>query len=1002
MGLLYLAALALTILAPILAADEPRAQLSGTIRDSTDASMVHAIVTAQHEETGTRRTVESNDEGVYLIAGLAAGPYKVTVRKPGFQTIARLNFTIGSGEATAIDFTMLVGSVREVITITGDPPEVNADDGSVGVSIRRGVIDEIPVNGRGLHGIVDLAPGVVTTPATTGEAGQFATGGQRPNTNYFTIDGVSANTGVGGSGLPAQFWGGALPAMTAFGSTHNLVSFGELEEVRVQTSSFAPEFGRMPGAHVALTTRSGGNQLHGSLQYSLRHETLAARDWFANARALPDAPLRFHQGGTTLGGPVARNRTFFHASWEAVRLTQPYTWQSVVPTLEARRSAPAQYRPVLDAFPVPNGRDIDGNRAEFTARVSRPARLDSGSLRIDHALTSKVTLFGRYNQAPSSSESGYTQIDDAQFGYRSLTVGATSVHTPALSSEIRLNVSSASATSSWHSTGLGGARPVDLRAILPGADPDRSAVYGLAIGGLGDLINGEGGRNRQGQWNLAGTFAWNEQAHAVRFGLDYQRLTPARETAAQSVAGRFANLSALLAGAEPLVAVSRADQASSLIEMLSLFFQDTWRPNQRLSLTYGARWEITPAPALRQTSGAGGGIVLPGSGPGNVPFPVATSAQLWPTRYGQVAPRFGAAYRLTNRTVMRAGWGIFYDLGFSAATDPINGHPFNRWQFRTVSVGVAPPTEQSGGGRVYAPDLRLPYAHHWNAAIERGFGNADWLSLSYVGSAGRNLLRREGSPLPGTPVADVIIATNNGASDYHALQLQYRRRLARGLQGIAAYTWSHSLDNGSWDSAVALANEGYNATFDRASSSFDVRHAFSAALSYETKGWKFSTSVRARSGFPIDVLTTSNLLGLGFDNITRPDIVAGVPVWVLDPGAPGGRRLNPAAFGTPAGLQGNLGRNAIGGLGMWQTDASVSRRFSTGESSSLEVRLEAFNLTNRANFADPVRFLDHPLFGRSGSLLNLMLGSGSPRSGLAPLLQTGAPRTVQVGLRWWW
>jgi hypothetical protein len=218
---------------------------------------------------------------------------------------------------------------------------------------------------------------------------------------------------------------------------------------------------------------------------------------------------------------------------------------------------------------------------------------------------------------------------------------------------------------------------------------------------------------------------------------------------------------------------------------------------------------------------------------------------------------------------------------------------------------------------------------------------------------------------------------------------------------MAAYTWSHAIDNGSWDSAVALVNEEYTAGRDRASSAFDVRQAFSAALSYEVKGWTLSAVGRARTGFPIDVLTSSNLLGLGFDNVTRPDLVGGAPVWMPDAGVPGGRRLNPAAFEAPDGIQGTLGRNAVTGLGMWQTDASIGRRFRVGERGGLEARMEAFNLFNRASFADPIRFLDHPLFGTSGSMLNLMLGSGSPRSGLAPLLQTGSPRTVQVTLRWW-
>src|SRR5260370_27833142 len=181
---------------------------------------------------------------------------------------------------------MQVGSMREVVTIEDAAPLMNAEDAAVGAFAGPHLIDALPLNGRGLLSIVSLAPGVLTTPATLGEAGQFSANGQRPNANYFAVDGVSANTGVSGSATPAQFSGGTLPAMTAFGSTQTLSSTESIEDVRVQTSSFAPEFGRAPGANVGITTRSGTNELHGSAFYSGRNEALDANNWFANAAGL--------------------------------------------------------------------------------------------------------------------------------------------------------------------------------------------------------------------------------------------------------------------------------------------------------------------------------------------------------------------------------------------------------------------------------------------------------------------------------------------------------------------------------------------------------------------------------------------------------------------------------------------------------------------------------------------------------------------------------------------
>jgi hypothetical protein len=296
-------------------------------------------------------------------------------------------------------------------------------------------------------------------------------------------------------------------------------------------------------------------------------------------------------------------------------------------------------------------------------------------------------------------------------------------------------------------------------------------------------------------------------------------------------------------------------------------------------------------------------------------------------------------------------------------------------------------------------------------AWEQELTNSDAIRLAYVGSAGRRLLRREAGMLA-TGISAASMATNHGTSDFHALEAGYRRRMARGLEGIANYTWGHSIDNGSWDSAVALVTPDYGAIRDRGASSFDVRHSFAAALAYESRGlgsaglgrrltadWKIQAIARTRTGFPIDVLETENTLGLGWDNYRRPDLVPGVPLWTADPNVAGGRRLNADAFLTPAGVQGTLGRNAISGFGMFQADAALRRRFALDDATSLELGLACFNVANRANPGDPVRYRNNVLFGEPLSMLNVMLGSGSPRSGLIPAFQLGSPRSVEIGLK---
>jgi hypothetical protein len=278
--------------------------------------------------------------------------------------------------------------------------------------------------------------------------------------------------------------------------------------------------------------------------------------------------------------------------------------------------------------------------------------------------------------------------------------------------------------------------------------------------------------------------------------------------------------------------------------------------------------------------------------------------------------------------------------------------------------------------------------------VEHAFGGHDTLSVGYVGSSSQDLVRRE---IGGPGTSDRIwlaLATNHGRSSYEAFQAQYRHTLSRGLQATASYAWAHSLDNGSADGGLYWVSSTSTANLDRASSDFDVRHSFTAGFSYAGwKGWSVDGMFRARSGFPINVLTSEQYLGIPFANAFRPNLVGGQPVWV-------GGQLNPAAFSSAAdAVQGNLGRNAISGFGMNQLDVALRHEFSIRERQSIELRVEGFNALNHPNFADPVRFLDSPLFGQSTSMLNHMLGSGSPGSGLAPLFQSGGARSLQLTLR---
>ena len=310
-------------------------------------------------------------------ASLEAGLYKVTVRKDGFRTMIRFNVKLANLEAARSGFHAHgrrgagdhhrgghagARRVRRTARSACTSPDEE--------------IQRLPLNGRGVLGLVELSPGTNVTPATRGEAGQFTANGQRPNANYFTVDGASANTGVTAGGLPAQATGGVLPAMSAFGSLDSLLPVEAVDELRVQTSNSMSDIGRLPGANVTLTSRSGTNDLHGSAVYRFRHEAGAANDWFANTAGQSRGPLRLHDVAPSLGGPIRRDRTFFFLSYQHLQMRGSYVSRQPVPSDGTRASrallGAAGARPVSAGQRTGAGQRAGGlerpQRASFAAR----------------------------------------------------------------------------------------------------------------------------------------------------------------------------------------------------------------------------------------------------------------------------------------------------------------------------------------------------------------------------------------------------------------------------------------------------------------------------------------------------------------------------------------------------------------------------------------------------------------------------------------------------------
>jgi hypothetical protein len=291
-------ALSLMAVAPLLAQN---AELSGLVTDPSSLAVPGARVVVQSADTGATRTVSSNQQGEYSVPALLPGPYNITIEANGFKTVHENGVVVEVDQRARLDFALTVGSNADTITVQGSAPLLNTSDASVSTLIRNQFVENMPLNGRSFSSLIDLTPGVVLTSANFYDQGQFSVNGQRPDANYFLVDGVAANMGTSASNL-GQGGAGQLPATSAFGGTSNLVSLDALEEFRIQTSTFAPEYGRTPGAQISVLTKSGTNTFHGTAFEYFRNDKLDANDWFANRNALARPELRQNDFGGVLGG----------------------------------------------------------------------------------------------------------------------------------------------------------------------------------------------------------------------------------------------------------------------------------------------------------------------------------------------------------------------------------------------------------------------------------------------------------------------------------------------------------------------------------------------------------------------------------------------------------------------------------------------------------------------------------------------------------------------------
>ena len=1044
-------------------AQSATATLSGTVTDPNGALVPGVNVALISTAQGFQRNIVSNDDGAFVIPLLPPGVYTVKAEHEGFMPAELRNVVLNVNSQVKLNIPLKIRLADQTVDIIEAPTLID-ESPAVGTTIDRQFVSNLPLNGRSFQSLIGLTPGVVFIPAgANSNTGQFSVNGHRGNANNFSVDGVSANVANGLGSVIGQSTSGSLPALTTFGGTNSLVSVEALQEFKVETSTYAAEYGRTPGAQISIATRSGENDFHGVLFDYLRNEQLDANDWFLNARGISKRPpLRQNDFGGIFSGPVllprfgengrqpfynGHNKTFFYLSYEGLRLLTPTFTLTNVPSLTLRQTAAPAFRPILNSFPLPNGPNLSNGFAEFAAGYSNSHTLNATSIRIDHTLNSKFVLFGRYNSAPSQSETrsitNLGNITTRSFDTRTLTGGATMVFSPTISNDLRANYSSNAGTSETIQDSFGGAVPLPREALLPpqyapsGSGSDAAYVIGGFPGftGTTPIVEISDFAATQRQVNIVDNVSLTKGNHQLKFGADYRRLMPIHSPRSYILVAQFTSVASVQTGTATLVVIGRGTPSRPIYKGFSTFAQDAWKLSQGLTLHLGVRWELNPAPHEAN---------------GNDPFAVngienlaaldlaPQGTPLWKTTYDNFAPRLGVSYQLSRtpgrETVLRGGFGLFYDAGNSQGSASFEGVPFNpaRTQFNltlsdprfalpfaTDLIAPAiynrnpPYVDPAQAQEVIAfdPNLKLPYAWEWSFAVEQSLGKNQTITASYVAAAGRRLLAQQRLNLtsvnPRFPTLRLV--TNDASSDYHSLQIQAQRRLSRRLQALGSYTWSHAIDTVSTDVFAS------SSVLTRGNSDFDVRHNVAGAVTYDipnsnsngfanaiTRGWGVDLRLNARTALP--VLTTGNTYNItsgtlidpstGQQVARRANLITGVPVYLDDPSVPGARIINRAAFGVPpTGQQGTLGRNIIRGFPFWQIDMALRRRFKLTDKLALQFRAEAFNVFNHPNFGTIQTSLTSPTFGRATEMLNTRLG------GLNPLYQIGGPRSMQLALK---
>lgn len=979
----------------------------GQVQDSNGAAIPNATVTVTNLGTNESRTVTTNAEGFYEAASLSTGVYKITATAGGFQESTVSDARLSVGDRLRVDINMSVGDVSAVVTVANQTP-TDTETSTIGDTIGTARVTDNPVNGRDFTQLLATVPGSVQT------TNQFQT----------SINGIPSTFGgtsvlVDGIDASRVDVNGTSNVLGRIESRVNRISMDSIQEVQVVEQNYSAQYGQALGAVINPITKSGTNEFHGSVFEYFRNEALDSPDALAGKQR-----FRLNQFGVNVSGPISRDKLFFFTNYEGVRQSRGQTFNVLTPTAEFRATMNPTIRPVVDGLPLPflpnyirnpetGELELDPDNGLYIDERIAELREDTGSVKIDWLHKENSMFSFRYNINDSDTDVPYG-VGAYQTANGKLRVQLFKASHNYIFSGTTVNEFGFGINHNYTYTGAG-------NTTLPRFD---LTFVDFRINPIGPA---QFEQERTGVvYHFLDTVSTVRGNHSLKFGTDIRLNRRAAESFTQDTL-TFFSMSDLASNAPFVIARGGHPKLNFANENFSFFVNDDWKAHPRLTLNLGLRYEISTV--SREKNGRLQNFDL-----ATLSY-TAPGEKIHNVDKNNFGPRVGFAYDLfgNQKTVLRGGYGIFYNRELPASFGSPHANSFpqvNTDLFDYFFCATPPPTFAypvdprvfecgQAAAFVIEKDLKTAMAQHWSLNIQQdlGFGT---LTVGYVGNHVTHILtdgvvspvniNRADPVTSARPLTeaygDIFLVGGYPQSNYHAMQVNLKRNLSRGLRFNANYTWSHTIDD-----AIGFFKDYQNPNdfrAERASSDQDVRHNFAFDAGYDipfrswfengprwlVDGWQLNTIIQARSGLPVNVTRTGGIFG-GFS--FRPDVVPGVDPYCANYRVPD-CQFNPDAFSDPGpGVFGNAGRNLLRGPRFTQVDASLFKNTKLSETTSLQLRLEVFNLFNFANYADPSGGLS--CGGAVGACATFGTSTSTVGNQLGGLLGFGGPRQIQLSAR---